>query len=316
MPCAATVPALSSTTSSTGTRELICASEPGLAFCLIVTMQPCCVDEQHVERQQRVLHPHRDVLGRVVNEDHRLVGPHLAVLDEHEALLARLRRIGAPGLEQVTADAGAGFDGDAFARERAERQRACGRGAQRKRQQCAKCEQQAGGQCGRGRVGRVMGVSVLRVIDERGHVETRDQHRARVARAECASRLRAVAAGRQPVSTVVTRDRFLPHLVERALVVALRRVERACALAHERHVGRDVARRCAWQRLATPITISRGAESTVALVDQAHAIAARSRATEALRNGGCRPVDLGIDRALQARAQEPFRRGCAEELGP
>ncbi len=40
MPCAATVPALSSTTSATGTRDSIVASEPGFAFCLIVTTQP------------------------------------------------------------------------------------------------------------------------------------------------------------------------------------------------------------------------------------------------------------------------------------
>ena len=50
------------------------------------------LDEQHVERNQRVLHPHADVLWRRVDEDHRLL--RLQAADEHESLRAGLRRVG------------------------------------------------------------------------------------------------------------------------------------------------------------------------------------------------------------------------------
>ena len=91
--------------------------------------------------------------------------------------------------------------------------------------------------------------SVLRVIDERRHVETRDQHRARLARAECASRLRAVAARRQPVSTVVTRNRFL---------AAPRRARTCRRPASNRTSLRPRARASRWPRRCAPMCPARG----------------------------------------------------------
>ena len=62
---------------------------------------PVGADEDHVERDERVLHPEGHVLRRVIREDHAFVGPERTV--EHEALFLLLGSGGDLDVELVRA---------------------------------------------------------------------------------------------------------------------------------------------------------------------------------------------------------------------
>ena len=144
---------------------------------------------------------------------------------------------------------------------------------------------------------------------------SRSRRAARAVTPYRARRLRAVAARREPESLLGPVDRPLLDFVERALVVALCREEFACAFAHDRQIGRHVALRFARSERSGADHDQqwiRAADGR-ALEQQSHAVAGRSRSTETLRYAA-RPVELGVDRALQASTQVAVVRRTAEDF--
>ena len=96
-PSASTVPALSSSTALAGRRLEIVVSEKGTVFLYDGDDPSVRGDEQHVERQDRVAHPHGAHIFPLVGEEHALIVRHLPA--EHQAGALLLRRSGHLDLE-------------------------------------------------------------------------------------------------------------------------------------------------------------------------------------------------------------------------